>query len=46
MSTEGQSGMGGMAGGGIVSLQEGGLLNQGDKTETGENYCSYGWGWA
>ena len=36
MSTEGQSGMGGMAGGGIVSLQEGGLLNQGDKTETGE----------
>jgi hypothetical protein len=36
MSTEGQSGMDGMAGGGIVSLQEGGLLNQGDKTETGE----------
>ena len=28
--------MDGMAGGGIVSLQEGGLLNQGDKTETGE----------
>jgi hypothetical protein len=36
MSTEGQSGMDGMAGGGIVSLQEGGFLAVGDETETGE----------
>jgi len=35
MSTEGQSGMDGMAGGGIVSLQEGGFLEVGDQTADG-----------
>ena len=33
MSTEGQSGMDGMAGGGIVSLRKGGFLAIGDETE-------------
>jgi hypothetical protein len=36
MSTEGQSGMDGMAGGGIVSLRKGGFLAIGDETEAGE----------